>query len=142
MRWTGLALLFLVSMTTGLMACSLTAAQRSSYIQKAIQKITAPAPAPAAAQRGVFKVRAYHYYNNAKSAYSQVYKIYVHETDNWSKELTEWNPGRSDELQLRMEKAQIGKYYKVRVEWEDGTTYNSEFQMKQGGTDVRVEEPD
>jgi hypothetical protein len=128
--------------TSGLAACSLTAPQRTSYIQKAIKLITTPASQPAAAQRGPFKVRAYHYYNDSKSDYSQVYRISVHETDNWPSEQTEWNSGRRDEVELRFEKAQVGKYYKVRVEWEDGSTYNSEYQMQQGGTAVRVEEPD
>lgn len=121
-------------------AARLTSGQRKAMISQAVQ-LLGPKTAAPTSSRGVFRVRAEHYYDNAKSSYIPVRKISVHEYRNWASQRTEWNTGRADEFEFRLSTAEVGKYYQVRVEWEDGSSYTWEYQMPAGGTTVRIEEP-
>lgn len=134
-----LLLLWAVGSTAS--ACSLTATQRQAAMYQAVQMLSPPGAA-GKATKGTFKVRADHYYNDNAARYVPVRKIYVHEYNNWGVDQTEWNMGRSDQIELRMTNAEVGKYYEVRVEWEDGKVANTEAQMQQGGTSVSVTDPD
>lgn len=120
------------------LACGLTSPQRKYFLYQAVQLLE-PASGRAAT-KGPFRVRAERYYNNARSAYIPVKKIHVHEYRSWANERNEWNTGRRDTFELRFS-AEVGKYYQVRVEWEDGSTYTWEYQMEPGGTTVRISEP-
>lgn len=140
-RRVGAVLIALWILGGPLHACTLTSAQRKYYLYEAVKLLDPKTAEAARPQSGVFRVKAEHFYDDAKACYIQVKKIYVHEYRTWANELTEWNSGRVDEFELRLNNAEVGKYYQVRVEWEDGSTYTWEYQMKAGGTTVRISEP-
>lgn len=121
------------------LACSLTSPQRQAILYRAVQLLDPQASG--SAEKGVFKVRAEQYFSNSRSRYIPVRKIQIHEYRSWANERTEWNMGRLELFELRWDYAEVGKTYQVRVEWEDGSTYTWEYQMKPGGTNIRIWEP-
>ena len=142
MRRCSLVILVLLAMASELCAGTLTPAQRQDYMYRAVQMLQGSSGISSAQpQKGVFRVKARRYYDNSTSRYVVVKKITAHEYRTWANEQTEWNSGRSDELELRLNYALVGKDYQVRVEWEDGETYTWEYSMKQGGTTVVIDEP-
>lgn len=117
----------------------MTSPQREALLYQAVQLLD---PKGAGSrQKGTFRVRADHYFSTSRSRYIPVRKIQIHEYRSWANERTEWNMGRVDAFELRWDYAEIGKYYQVRVEWEDGSTYTWEYQMKPNGTTIRILEP-
>jgi len=119
-----------------------------AYLQKAAKMLqdshksaSAGAPSVPAATVGQFKVRAHQYSNQYTGTYVLVKKIHIHEHGTWALEENEWNTGRYKDFDLSIDRANVGKYYEVVVEWRDGTKYRWEYQMKPGGTVVDVRQP-
>ena len=133
-------LLLLFSSQRPVGACTLSPTERQAYLYQAVQLLQPPSTSQA--QTGTFRVKADHYYDNARSRYVQVKKISIHEYSSWATEQTEWNSGRIDQFELRLGGAEVGKYYQVKVDWEDGQSATTESQMQPGGTTVTVSEPD
>lgn len=121
------------------MACSLSSPQREALLYQAVQLLDPKGTT--SGQKGTFRVRAEQYFNVAQSRNILVRKVQIHEYRSWANERTEWNMGRLEVFDIRWDYAEIGKYYQVRVEWEDGATRTWEYQMKPSGTSVRIWEP-
>lgn len=133
-------MIFGLALTQPLWACSLSHEERLGILYKTVQMLS-PTGTGTSPAKGLFRVKARHYYNISKSAYVPVTKISVHEYRTWATEQTEWNIGKADELELRMTNAEVGKDYQVRVDWADGQSYTWEYSMKPDGTTVTVDEP-
>lgn len=123
-------------------ACTLSASERQAYLYQAVQLLSPPTASTQSSPTGTLRVTAVHYYDNTRSRYVPVKKISVHQYRSWATERTEWNSGRVDQFEMRYSGAQVGQYYQVKVDWEDGKSATSEYQMQQGGTSVTVSEPD
>ena len=141
MRKSWVVLLLLGSSVSSLGACTLSASERQAYLYQAVQLLS-PTAASQPPQTGTFRVTAEQYYDNVRSRYIPVKKVSVHQYRSWATERTEWNSGRVDRFEMRYSEAQVGQYYQVRVDWEDGKSATTESQMRQGGTTVTVSEPD
>ena len=68
-------------------------------------------------------------------------KVTIHESGRWS--TRQWDENRADyrEHESKFENAQVGQYYWVNVEWEDGTTPRREVQMTEPGQTVYMDTP-
>ncbi len=87
-------------------------------------------------QTGDLNVRAHGYYEGNKLV--AVREIRIFEIDNYRKRTYDYFPGGWPDNSLRMNNARVGKYYRVKVTWENGATQEKDVRMDSPGMSVDV----
>lgn len=135
MRWTALILLVVLA-APGLAECRLDRATRVRYLGEAARMLR-----PSPPEQLVLRVVAHRYFNHYEQKYYSVSEIEIHEKTAPATSAGVDNPGGLYSIEARLEGAVVGRYYQVRVEWEDGSTFLWDYRMDRGGKTVDVTEP-
>ena len=135
MRWTALILLMVLA-APGLAECHLDRATRIRYLGEAARMLR-----PLPPQQQVLRVVAHRYFNHYQQKYYSVTSIDIHEKTTQATSSSSDNPGALYSVEARLEGAVVGRYYQVRVEWEDGATFIWDYRMERGGKLIDVTEP-
>lgn len=88
----------------------------------------------ASAQKGDLNVVAGNRNDGVKAK-----KVTIHESGKWR--TRQWDENRADynRHESKFEGAKVGSYYRVAVEWEDGTTTYRDVQMDEPGKTVVID---
>lgn len=66
-------------------------------------------------------------------------KVTIHEDNNWKSRQWDENIADRNKHESSFDNAEVGKYYDVWVEWEDGTTTHREVKMDSPGQTVVID---
>ncbi|MGE0490591.1 MAG: hypothetical protein AB7S38_15395 [Vulcanimicrobiota bacterium] len=135
MRWTALMLLIALA-GPSLAECRLDRATRVRYLGEAARMLR---PLPSGEQ--VLRVVAHRYFNHYEQKYYSVTSVEIHEKTTQASSTSTDNPGALYSVEARLEGAAMGRYYQVRVEWEDGSTFIWDYRMERGAKLINVTEP-